>query len=104
VCGGKWVVTGGGGYALVDVVPRAWSHLLAVVGGHPLDVATATPESWREHVRARLGRTAPYRLTDGRDPAYRDWAEGYDPAIWLDRSIMATREEIFPYHGLDPLP
>ena len=34
VCGGRWVVTGGGGYALVEVVPRAWTHLLAVVGGH----------------------------------------------------------------------
>ena len=30
--------------------------------------------------------------------------EGYDPATWLDRSIHATREEIFPLHGLDPLP
>ena len=38
VCDGQWVVTGGGGYALVEVVPRAWTHLLAVVGGHPLDV------------------------------------------------------------------
>jgi acetoin utilization protein AcuC len=43
-------------------------------------------------------------MTDGRDPAYRDWSEGYDPATWLDRSILATREEIFPRHGLDPLP
>jgi acetoin utilization protein AcuC len=104
VCDGRWVVTGGGGYALVDVVPRAWTHLLAVLGGQPLDPATPTPDSWRAHVRERLGRTAPFRLTDGRDPAYRDWSEGYDPATWLDRSIHATREEIFPLHGLDPLP
>jgi acetoin utilization protein AcuC len=102
--GGKWVSTGGGGYALVEVVPRAWTHLLAVVGGRPLDPATGTPEAWRDHVRDALGRTAPTRMTDGRDPAYRDWTEGYDPATWLDRSILATREEIFPRHGLDPLP
>ena len=37
VCGGKWVATGGGGYAVMDVVPRAWSHLLAIVAGSPLD-------------------------------------------------------------------
>jgi len=55
-------------------------------------------------VRETLGRTAPTRMTDGREPAYRDWTEGYDPASWLDRSILATREEIFPRHGLDPLP
>ena len=30
VCAGKWVAFGGGGYAVVDVVPRAWTHLLAL--------------------------------------------------------------------------
>ena len=35
---------GGGGYALVEVVPRSWTHLLAEIGGAPLDPATATPE------------------------------------------------------------
>jgi acetoin utilization protein AcuC len=102
VAGGRWVATGGGGYALVQVVPRAWTHLLAVVGGEPVDPATETPESWRAHVRDSLRRTPPSRMGDGRDPAYRDWSEGYDPASWLDRSILATREEIFPFHGLDP--
>lgn len=104
VAGGRWVVTGGGGYALVEVVPRAWTHLLAIVAGRPLDPATATPEGWREHVRQGLGRTAPLRLTDGRPPEYRDWSEGYDPHTWLDRAVHATRSEIFPFHGLDPLP
>src|SRR3954451_9957670 len=104
LCDGKWIVTGGGGYALVEVVPRAWSHLLSIVAGHPLDVTTEPPEVWREHVLERLGREAPHRLTDGREPAFRSWSEGYDPATWLDRTINSTREEIFPFHGLDPLP
>jgi acetoin utilization protein AcuC len=102
VAGGKWVVTGGGGYALVEVVPRAWSHLLAIVGGRPLDPATDTPGGWREYVGTALGRTAPYRMTDGRNPSFRDWSEGYDPGTWLDRAIHATRTEAFPLHGLDP--
>jgi acetoin utilization protein AcuC len=104
VAGGRWVVTGGGGYALVEVVPRTWTHLLAIVGGSPLDPATETPGAWREHIRERLGRTAPSRLTDGREPIYRDWSEGYDPDTWLDRAVHATRMEAFPLHGLDPLP
>jgi acetoin utilization protein AcuC len=104
VCQGKWVVTGGGGYAIVDVVPRSWTHLLAIVGGSPLDPQTATPDGWREHVRTLLGRTAPFRLTDGRAPAYRDWSGGYDPGTWLDRAIHATREATFPLNGLDYLP
>jgi acetoin utilization protein AcuC len=104
VCGGRWVATGGGGYAVVDVVPRAWTHLLAIVGGTPLAPETPVPEGWREHVQVALGRTAPFRMTDGRVPAYRDWAEGYDPGTWLDRAIHATRESVFPLNGLDPLP
>jgi len=103
VAGGKWIVTGGGGYAIVDVVPRSWTHLLAIVGGAPLDPKTPTPEDWREHVRTLLGRTAPSRLTDGRTPAYRDWSTGYDPGAWLDRAIHATRESVFPLNGLDYL-
>jgi acetoin utilization protein AcuC len=100
--GGKWVATGGGGYAIVDVVPRAWTHLLAVVAGAPLDPALDTPGDWREHVRTTMRRVAPYRMTDGRTPAYRDWSEGYDPGTWLDRAIHATRAAAFPLHGLDP--
>jgi acetoin utilization protein AcuC len=104
VAGGRWVATGGGGYALVDVVPRAWSHLLAVVSGTPLDPSTATPEAWRAYVREKVGAQAPLRMTDGGDPSYRPWGQGYDPDAWLDREINATRTAVFPLHGLDPLP
>jgi acetoin utilization protein AcuC len=104
VCDGRWVATGGGGYAVVEVVPRAWSHLLAIVGGQPLDPHTPTPEGWRDHVQTMLGRVAPFRLTDGRTPAYRDWSGGYDPSTWLDRAIHATREATFPLNGLDHQP
>jgi acetoin utilization protein AcuC len=102
VCGGRWVVTGGGGYAVVDVVPRAWTHLLSIVGGAPLEARTPTPEAWREHVQHLLGRPGPLRMTDGRSPAYRDWAQGYDPSVWLDRAVQATRTAAFPLNGLDP--
>lgn len=102
VANGRWVALGGGGYAVVDVVPRAWTHLLAAVSGTPLDAELATPESWREEIRERLGVRGPSRMTDGRDAAYRDWSQGYDPDTWLDRAIQATREATFPCNGLDP--
>ena len=102
VADGRWVAFGGGGYAIVDVVPRAWTHLLAVVSGTPLDAAVETPLAWRDEVRARLGVRAPSRMTDGRNPAFRDWSEGYDPDTWLDRAIQATRDVVFPSNGLDP--
>lgn len=102
VAGGKWVAFGGGGYAVVDVVPRAWTHLLAIVAGRPLDPELEVPGGWREHVSTRLGLVAPWRMTDGREPRYRDWREGYDPDGWLDRLVQETRHAVFPLHGLDP--
>jgi acetoin utilization protein AcuC len=101
-CGGKWVATGGGGYAIIDVVPRAWTHLLAIVAGQPIDPATPVPEAWREDIRIRYARVAPARMTDGHDASYEDWSTGYNPDTWLDRSIKATRDISFPLLGLDP--
>ncbi len=103
VCGGRWVATGGGGYAVVDVVPRSWSHLLAIVGGTPLSPDLETPAQWRESVAERLGVRAPSLMTDGREPVYRDFSEGFDPDSWLDRSITESRAVVFPEHGLDPV-
>jgi acetoin utilization protein AcuC len=102
LCDGRWVVTGGGGYAIVDVVPRAWTHLLAVVADAPIDPQTPLPESWRGYVSERLGRAAPYRMTDGLTPSFSPWENGYDPGDWLDRAVLATRKAVFPLYGLDP--
>jgi acetoin utilization protein AcuC len=102
--GGRWIVTGGGGYELVQVVPRAWTHLIAEAAGRPVDPATATPQSWRTLVRDRTGEAPPLSMTDGRNPRFRPLAEGYDPADSVDRAIMATRTAVFPFHGLDPMP
>jgi acetoin utilization protein AcuC len=102
VAGGRWVATGGGGYAVVDVVPRSWTHLLGIVAGNPVPSDTDVPEGWREHVLTLLGRRAPMRMTDGREIGFRPWEAGYDPANWLDRAVQATRQAVFPLHGLDP--
>ncbi len=102
VAGGRWLATGGGGYALTSVVPRTWTHLLAVAGGSPLDPQTATPTGWRAHVERVSGQRAPTVMTDGRDPSYTDWSQGYNPDVWLDRCVQQTRREVFPHHGIDP--
>ncbi|GAB3816603.1 acetoin utilization protein AcuC [Kribbella italica] len=102
VCEGKWIATGGGGYAIIEVVPRAWTHLLAIVAGRPIEPTTAVPESWREEVKIRYARVAPSRMTDGNDGSYEPWSSGYNPDTWLDRSIKATRDVSFPLLGLDP--
>ncbi|MGW4798539.1 acetoin utilization protein AcuC [Nonomuraea sp. MG754425] len=102
--GGRWIATGGGGYELVQVVPRAWTHLIAELSGHPIDPATPTGPDWRQLVRQRTGETPPLTMTDGRNPEFRDLSGGYDPADPIDRAVMATRNAVFPLHGLDPMP
>jgi acetoin utilization protein AcuC len=102
LCQGRWLATGGGGYEVVDVVPRAWAHLVAIAAHRPIDPATAVPEEWRDYVRSRCARVAPARMTDGADPQHRSWATGYDPADPIDRAVLATRKALYPLHGLDP--
>ena len=117
LCDGRWVATGGGGYALVEAVPRAWTHLLAIATGEPLAPETLTPIAWRELAKARLeegrdgrrprirllpeGPGIPNRLTDNVAPSYEPWQPG-DETDSVDRAITATRREVFPLIGLDP--
>ena len=97
---GRWVACGGGGYELAQVVPRAWTHLLAEAAGSPVPPETEVPESWRALVGERYGLSAPHRMTDGAQPTWRDWADGVDPADPVDRAVLATQRAVFPAHGL----
>ncbi|OYO16045.1 acetoin utilization protein AcuC [Enemella evansiae] len=96
--GGRWVATGGGGYALDSVVPRAWAHLLAILAGQPIDPTTPTPQAWRDLV----GETAPSTMGDGADPSFESISQGYNPSSRVDQAIIATRRAVFPEFGLDP--
>jgi len=104
LCEGRWLSTGGGGYALVEVVPRTWTHLLAVAAGEPIDPETATPGRWRELARSLAGETAPLSMTDGASASYLSFASGMDPADPVDRAIMRTRSAVFASHGLHAHP
>jgi acetoin utilization protein AcuC len=104
VAGGRWLAVGGGGYEIVQVVPRSWTHLLAEITGRPLDPHTAIPESWLRLVHGRTGRDGPKLLTDGAEPSFHVWDAGEgDPDDPVDRAIAATRRAVFPEHCLDHL-
>ncbi|QCP04026.1 acetoin utilization protein AcuC [Brevibacterium sp. CS2] len=98
---GRWLATGGGGYALVDVVPRAWVNLVAIAAGADIVPSTALPERWKDYVTAIAGVTPPEVMTDGHDGMFASWAGGFDPESDLDRTVMSTRKNIFPFYGLD---
>ena len=108
VCGGRWLALGGGGYAVIDVVPRSWTHLLAVATGAPIDPTAPLPQDFLEaaaRARAEHGLSpdpAIVRFGDDRPLAVRDWEDGYDPGDPLDRAVQAARRGAFPDWGLDP--
>lgn len=105
LCEGRWVATGGGGYAHADVVPRAWTMLAAEMVGCPIDGQTAVPDSWRADAHRRVpGDEPPTVLTDGASAVWNPWHGGTgDPDDLVDRAIAATRTAIWPLHGLDPM-
>jgi acetoin utilization protein AcuC len=100
LAGGRWLLTGGGGYQLVQVVPRSWTHLLAVAAGSPADPWLEVPATWRALAADRTGEIAPSRMTDGQAADYVPFAAGFDPADPVDASILRAREATFPWHGL----
>ncbi|MEI2731940.1 MAG: acetoin utilization protein AcuC [Dermatophilaceae bacterium] len=103
VCDGRWVALGGGGYAVVDVVPRAWTHLTAIAAHRPILPKTLVPESWLAAVHDLTGKIGPTHMGDlgGELIWWKSWDLGFDPSNALDRAVMATRQAIFPLHGLD---
>lgn len=102
--GGRWVVLGGGGYSWENVVPRAWTHLVAEVVGAPIEPTTLLPDSFVEYVHHALGARPPARMTDGRDPWAKPLEQGFDPDDAVDAAILATRAAVFPAWGLEPEP
>ena len=52
--GGRWLATGGGGYDVYRVVPRAWSHVW-LAGAHR-EAPDTTPQTWRDRWAAEAAR------------------------------------------------
>ena len=98
--GGRWLLTGGGGYELVQVVPRSWTHLLAVASGEPIDPGLPVPDVWRALALERTGENAPTRMTDGAPAEFIPVTAGMDPADRVDAAIINTCRAVFARHGL----
>ncbi len=95
------MATGGGGYEVVDVVPRAW----LIWWPSPPTVRSSRPTTSRSPggTTCRLAAVARRGPDDRRwGIERRSWSTGYDPADPVDRAVMATRKVVYPLHGLDP--
>jgi acetoin utilization protein AcuC len=99
--GGKWLALGGGGYQLLRVVPRSWTHLLATVLDRDVDPATALPIEWVNDVLRRApGAQLPRTMGEDRDTAFVPWDGTMQEPV--DAVIRDARGAVFPLHGLDP--
>ncbi|OZM74496.1 acetoin utilization protein AcuC [Amycolatopsis antarctica] len=99
--GGRWLAVGGGGYQVIRVVPRSWTHLLATVLDRDVAQGTSMPSGWLRTVgKAAPGHELPTSMTDGAETGFEPWGDGADDPV--DIAIRDTRRAVFPLHGLDP--
>ncbi|MDR3685489.1 MAG: acetoin utilization protein AcuC [Coriobacteriia bacterium] len=97
LCDGRLAALGGGGYHVVEVVPLAWTWVMAELLGRQL--SDEVPESWRAAVRARLGEEPPRSMGAN---------DRFDSAPELAGNVLALTTErirevqaaVFPHHGL----
>jgi len=87
LCEGRWVATGGGGYDIWRVVPRAWSALWAALSHQELP--EKVPECWLEKWGAKSPVSLPRRVRD--DPA--DYPAGPRADEIFDKN-RRTAEEV----------
>ncbi|WP_199433364.1 acetoin utilization protein AcuC [Qaidamihabitans albus] len=101
---GRWLAVGGGGYQLIRVVPRSWTHLLATVLDRDVPPETPLPSSWTELVRAAAPHAElPSSMGDGADTGFAPWGDDLDDLDdAVDIAIRDTRRAVFPLHGLEP--
>jgi acetoin utilization protein AcuC len=99
LCDGRLAALGGGGYHIVDVVPLAWTWVMAELLG--VELADELPESWRAHVCELLGREAPRSL--GATDVFELPAEKAADVLTQTREIVReARSQLYPLHGLVP--
>ena len=93
---GQWVAFGGGGYQLVQVVPRAWTLAFAEMAGRSVPVET--PMGWRELAVERTGDHPPTAFTE--DPVTVSDAMSEQARDAANTSVAALRDLLLPLHGL----
>jgi acetoin utilization protein AcuC len=96
VCDGRWVATGGGGYQLVQVVPRAWTLAFSEMTGRSLPIDT--PMGWQELVVERTRATPPRSFTD--DPVELSPELHEQARRMADDAVEAIRRLVLPHHGV----
>lgn len=92
-CNGRIIATGGGGYAIHTVVPRAWTLVWAELAALP--VPDVIPAEWCRNVRIETGRDVPCTLRDPPD-AFPPTPRREAIAQVNARTVAAVRRRVMP--------
>jgi acetoin utilization protein AcuC len=92
-CGGRIVATGGGGYAIHAVVPRAWTLVWATLCG--VEVADEVPAAWHARVMAESDTPVPRTLRDA-DDAWVRLPLSQEAEVTNRRTVAAVRNRCLP--------
>lgn len=99
LCDGRLAALGGGGYHICEVVPLAWTWLLAELGG--VQLGDDVPETWRLHVRSRMECEPPTSM--GERDRFDSPAERAERVLELTAErVREVRAAVFPHNGLTP--
>ena len=92
-CGGRMIVTGGGGYAIWKVVPRAWTLVWATLTGQQPD--GTVPREWLERWQGESPSLLPESL---RDPvgSFAAVDRGAEVTASNRRTLEALRRQALP--------
>ncbi|CAN5815218.1 acetoin utilization protein AcuC [soil metagenome] len=92
-CGGRLVATGGGGYAVWTVVPRAWALVWARLSGQA--VSNGIPHSWLQQWQGESPDLLPRELRDPAD-AFAPVPRREEIEAMNRRTLAALRKDALP--------
>ena len=93
VCNGRIVATGGGGYAIHTVVPRAWTLVWATLCG--INASDDIPADWRRIVSAETSQHIPEKLRD-RTADFPRTQHSVDAEQMNARTVDSVRRQSLP--------
>lgn len=92
-CGGRVIATGGGGYAIYSVVPRAWTLAWGALSGRR--VPDPLPEAWLRAMRIEAGTDLPTTLRDAPD-AFPPAPRRAEIEANNRRTVSAVKQRVMP--------
>lgn len=95
VCGGKYVVLGGGGYKPENVA-RAWTIMFSTISG--ITIRDKIPKKWMDFCKEAINREPPSTFSDKYERQINN-VERENINMGIEQRITEIKTKIFPIHN-----